>query len=558
MAFFRNRYQIQVIPETRKYKTISSIPKETKEYKIFQDYIEIEKLLFCEDSANKNVESLFKEITSIIERNTEKQKLIIQYLVEILLFYIVIRPKETKFPCILLSNLLLKYPSLHKFIFKNIKMENDKYSHKHSCDHILAILYSQGIYTNEDLNEYQENYITRQEKIHSHYKQGSLYFILIENDIEELKKYIISHNDFSPDVKIMLDDDFGQNQEIIEIISKNQYCDNININLLDFCSFYGSSKCYKFLKMNGFEYDEFISKMSICGGNFEIIHDCEESGISFDYCYKLCIKYHHKTINEWLLSNYKCEVFPSFKCLDFYDYETFLFLQFNKIDINEETTKNTPFQFFCKQLELNFEAIRLLLNKGINVNQGLNTPLQCLCSNSKVNFEAIQLLINNGADVNKGFDSPLQSLCSHKKVNLEAVKFLIDNGAKANNDHGSALASLCSQDKVNLEGIQLLIDHGADVNGLLIPSVARYTPLDLLFRRKELNLEAIQLIIDNGGTFYRHNIRLLYRLEHKDFKTNIPDEIIKQVKNLNNHPLQDILYKDNNNSATLPTLNMFK
>ena len=289
-------------------------------------------------------------------------------------------------------------------------------------------------------------------------------------------------------------------------------------------------------------------------------------------------------------SNYKCEVFPSFKCLDFYDYETFLFLQFNKIDINEETTKFTPFQFFCKQLELNFEAIRLLLDKGININKGIDTPLKCLCSNSKVNleaiqllidngaevnsrggsalaslcsnskvnFEAIQLLINNGADVNRGIYNPLQSLCSHKKVNLEAVKFLIDNGANVNNRHGSALASLCSQDKVNLEAIQLLIDHGADVNGLLIPSVARYTPLDLLFRRKELNLEAIQLIIDKGGTFYRHSIRLLYRLEHKDFKTNIPDEIIKQVKNLNNHPLQDILYKDNNNSATLPTLNMFK
>ena len=71
--------QISFLPETRKYKTNSSIPKESKEYKIFKDYIELEKLLFCENSTNQNIESLTNEIKSIIERNPQKQKLLIQF-----------------------------------------------------------------------------------------------------------------------------------------------------------------------------------------------------------------------------------------------------------------------------------------------------------------------------------------------------------------------------------------------------------------------------------------------------------------------------------------------
>ena len=102
---FRNQIQnkISFLPETRKYKTNNSIPKESKEYKIFKDYIELEKLLFCKNSPNQNIKSLKNEINTIIERNPQKQKLLIQFLVGILIHFILIRPKETEFPCTLLS-----------------------------------------------------------------------------------------------------------------------------------------------------------------------------------------------------------------------------------------------------------------------------------------------------------------------------------------------------------------------------------------------------------------------------------------------------------------------
>ena len=56
--------------ETRRYKTNNSIPKETKEFKIFKDYIEVEKLLFYENSKNTNIESLLNQIKSIIEKKS--------------------------------------------------------------------------------------------------------------------------------------------------------------------------------------------------------------------------------------------------------------------------------------------------------------------------------------------------------------------------------------------------------------------------------------------------------------------------------------------------------
>ena len=79
--------------------------------------------------------------------------------------------------------------------------------------------------------------------------------------------------------------------------------------------------------------------MSICGGNFQIIHEVEQNGISFDYCYELCVLFHNKEIIEWLLSQYKCEIFPPTKCLEFCDYETFLFFYFNGIKIKNELHK---------------------------------------------------------------------------------------------------------------------------------------------------------------------------------------------------------------------------
>ena len=128
------------LPETRKYKTNSSIPKESKEYKIFKDYIELEKLLFCENSTKQNLESLKNEIKSIIDRNPQKQKLLIQFLVGILIHFLLIRPKETEIPCNLLSILLLNFSNLNDFILQLIE-KNETYENKFIQD----ILRSQGI-----------------------------------------------------------------------------------------------------------------------------------------------------------------------------------------------------------------------------------------------------------------------------------------------------------------------------------------------------------------------------------------------------------------------------
>ena len=162
----------------------------------------------------------------------------------------------------------MKYPNHQNFIQQIIK-ENDVYKH---CFFIKDLLYSHRI-----IEEKPDCYEKRQEELNSTNEKGSLEFILKEDDIEQLKEYVNSHNEFSSSIEI---NEFAPFLEILN--QKQKHFDEIN--LLDYCSYYGSIKCFKFLKMNMFQYGVYIKEMSICGGNIDIIHEVEESGLLFDYC----------------------------------------------------------------------------------------------------------------------------------------------------------------------------------------------------------------------------------------------------------------------------------
>ena len=190
----QNKNKTSFLPETRKYKTNSSIPKESKEYKFFKDYIEIEKLLFFENSNNKKIESLTNVINSNIERNPQKQKLLIQFLVDVLINFILIRPKETEIPCNLLSILLLNFSNLNDFIIQIIE-NNEKYKE-------FKII-QENLYSHRILKEMQNQFSTMQKPINSLNEKRNLQFILKEDDLEKLKEYINSRNDFSPKVTII-------------------------------------------------------------------------------------------------------------------------------------------------------------------------------------------------------------------------------------------------------------------------------------------------------------------------------------------------------------------
>ena len=98
-----------------------------------------------------------------------------------------------------------------------------------------------------------------------------------------------------------------------------------SISLIDFCCFFGSLKCFKYLLLNKCEITETTLKFSIAGGNQEIINILKENGHSFEKCLETSVKYHRYELTNWLNENYECKPFPLPKCILYYNIDAFLY-----------------------------------------------------------------------------------------------------------------------------------------------------------------------------------------------------------------------------------------
>ena len=446
--------------QERKFKTISSIPKDSKEYKLLKNYIDLDNLLFNPNSIIEK-DNLYREINLLIDKNKENQEHFFQYLIELLIHFILIRPKQDEIPCFLLSKLITEFDNQKNFIFtiikKNINEDDNVY--------LKYFLKLKGIFKDENEPfDYRENkYLNRNE-------DEELLNILKDDDLNKLKDYFNTKSDIPRKIQHNINKRINKRASMFEQ------------NLIKVCCFYGSKDCFKFLKLNGFEYGKQIGKMGIAGGNLEIIHEIEKDGISFDYCVITGIIFHHKIIIEWLLSNYKCNIHSLYNALYYLDYESFLYFYFNEIDVNFGSM--TPLGYLCKQYIVNYGLIQLILDKGADINKINKTKLTSitslgyLCRNEIINLEVIELLLNRGADVNK-------------ECHIEDDMLLI-------NDVITPLGFLCGNKNVNVKSIQLLIDKGADVNKECIDCDEIITPLMYLLKHENINIEAIQLLVDKG------------------------------------------------------------
>jgi len=76
-----------------------------------------------------------------------------------------------------------------------------------------------------------------------------------------------------------------------------------HLDFLSFSGFFGSTKCFKYLLMNGFGITESVQSLVICSGNLEIIHLC--SFDTSDYYEQLCYasEFCYESIARYLLEN---------------------------------------------------------------------------------------------------------------------------------------------------------------------------------------------------------------------------------------------------------------
>ena len=486
--------------EKRQYKTIASIPIDCEELQCLKSYFELEDLLFLQNLQNfdkENLENLSKQISFLI-KNEKEYKHFLHYVIQSLLYFILIRPKQKEISQSLLLKLYFDFPNEKKFIIKTT-MENLNFQQRYLIQDItFSPPDEKSWYYKQKISQYIISFEERE-----------IEYILRNDNVNLLKEYINSHNDLSKyrNIYFLFENSYTKTKppfyEEFQILRHELKFDEIK--LLDYCCFYGSIDCFNFLKMNGFDYGDNIKEICISGGNIDIIHQVEQDEYSFDNCFRYSVMFHHKIISEWLLSNYKCEIFSITKCLKYLNFKTFAFFMFNNVPLNMKIP--TPLSFLCKQDEFHIELIKLLINRGADVNIGDITPLGYLCLHENVNIELMNLLIDHGANVNKicykkdeSF-TPLAYLCKQNKYNFKAIQFLIEKGADINqeckNNDGTIdtpLGYLCNKTEINFLLLKLFLKKGADL------STGTFTPLGHLCNQNKVNFKAMQLLINHKSS----------------------------------------------------------
>ena len=468
---------VSFLPEDRKYKNLSSII-DTNEYKSLKPYIDIVDIIFGDETCD-NAQQIHTQLKQILSEYSNISP--ISYCIDSLIHYAIVRPKKRKVFASVLSLLLKELPE--KSIFT---ISANRFNDPQKYDFINEILYSKGVISKDSKRKSTQAIL----EIYT----NALELYLKDDNVEQFSQLLLENKDKidNSNLKVKVNSPLIVADKTLEFQGVSQ---------INFCAFYGSVKCFKFLKLNGAQLDEHTAKCCIAGGNKEIIQIAEESGISFDKCFKKSIQYHHLDISEFLLSKYKCEIFPLVDCIFLYDYRAFVFLLLNGADVN--FGKKSPLYMLCKQDYINIEAMKLLIQYGANVNRDDTLYALCKCDNPKI--EAIKLLVDSGADVNKG--NPLYFLCTQKNIITDALKILIDKKADVNQGKFTPLYALCSQTNINLDAIKLLVENGADVN-----KSDFYTPLYFLCMHTDINKAAIAYLIEKGADVNKGYMSPLYAL----------------------------------------------
>lgn len=195
------------------------------------------------------------------------------------------------------------------------------------------------------------------------------FFILHFTDLKivqlEPNKMIEAHQYFSPEMHFIFHrkntDDFSNEEEFIKFRregkNRQQVCDiirndhldelqnllatttlNLNdpikpslferfemvnqkdVSFIEYAAFFGSINIFKYLLMNKVKISPSLPKFAIAGGNYEIVHLCEEKDLSFSNCLSIAIQYKQDELVEYLLNNFQITselyeiAFKSFNC----------------------------------------------------------------------------------------------------------------------------------------------------------------------------------------------------------------------------------------------------
>ena len=263
------------------------------------------------------------------------------------------------------------------------------------------------------------------------FKEESIGQIILNDDVEKLQLYLINNP------------------------SDNIYCDanllldvpnTSTINPLQCSEILSSIKCFKYLMINANQLSSIDAKISVAGGNFEIIHILEQKGVSFKSCLPIAAIYYRNDISEWLNNHFSCDAIPP----DYFGScnET-LFYYFEE---EIEKTNMTSVLLGACSID-NIEFIKYLLEKyKLDGSDCFTTAAKC------GNINVIKYLISKGYSLEQSSGKNLLFVAS-KAGSVNFVKYLIDNGIvdpHVKNDNGNNALSYAKYHNV----IELLKSHG--------------------------------------------------------------------------------------------------
>ena len=302
---------------------------------------------------------------------------------------------------------------------------------------------------------------------------------------------------------------------------KSQYL----IPPLTYAAMYGSVKCFKYLIMNQVPLMDDISHFAIYGGNYDIIHICEQNGIAFDSCLITSIVSHRIELTLWLMKRTHKTISPR---------ELFLYY-------------NEPLLYFNMQESEKMETVKFLENAYKNQMYGV---FEYLISNNTKELNCMELLnslltdgkyvyfknlIHKGADINacgeNGRTLLHEALLRHDDV---AVKLLVENNAdtKIKDNYGQNPLYIAIK-VLEFEYANLFIRKGSDINeipGLLFNNSLQNGKTGIVQYMVEKGY-VVDKCDDNGTTPLHYAARngryeiVQYLCEHANANVNAVDNM---------------------------------
>ena len=413
-------------------------------------------------------EETFQKVSSNFWKYLKENNKYAELAIRMLFFFVKIRPKQRNVAISIYKIFQNIYsPHLKNILSKTIKPsffeQLDLINHVHKPKRKEKLISSLEQFSNK---EEQLNLLINE------YKQNTLAFYLKNDDIGSLQQLVNEKSSFDFNQKLQFSP-FILN--ILESENKDQKSTK-SAALIDFCAFYGSIHCFKYLILNGSSINnESTPKYAVASGNFEIINILEHKSLSFNNCLPISITFHRNSIFDYLIVHYK--IVNHYSCIkaSLQSFNNMTFLVFaNHISFDEfdEVTRNSLFKICVKNS--NFPLIKYLFR----------TTHISLDSHIFSRDEAIKYACHQN-------NLPLTKFLFEKTNDQKSIKYAIKSG----------FSYACREN--SLEIIKYIAEYSKNKN----EDITKLNP-DSLFQTGMKNFDVVKYLIEEVG-FHINSIELI-------------------------------------------------